>query len=502
MKKIFKVIIFIFIIFLLICTLLYLIFKDNKTNGEYYTSLSQLDNTKLGVTSNSAFDEIIEDKLPNSTIQYYDNVNDRINALRTNKISAFITDEALAKEIVYKNEDLTYLDEFLTTESFAFAISPKLDELKEEVDNVIIELRENGTLEYLERKWLSEDEEVKELEDIKLSGENGTIKFGTLATSAPFAYMKNNEIVGYDIDTMLYICEALGYKLEIVTMDWTGLLTAVSVGKVDMAGCSIIVTEERKEKMLFSEPNFTGGVVAVVKQSEYSSGNFIENIKDNFYSTFIEEDRYKLFLQGITVTLEISISTIVLGTIIGCLFGRARLSKSKIIKNMMKLFISVIQGLPITLLLLIMYYIIFQKIDISPILVSIITFSIYLGVYVAEMIRGSMESINKNQILAAKSLGFSKFQTLRYIIFPQIIISIMPNYKGQIISTVKTTSIVGYISVLDLTKIGDIVRSRTFDAFFSLISVAIIYLIFCLVLEKVMNLIEKKVNKKGGRITC
>ena len=78
----------------------------------------------------------------------------------------------------------------------------------------------------------------------------------------------------------------------------------------------------------------------------------------------------------------------------------------------------------------------------------------------------------------------------------------MPNYKGQIISTVKTTSIVGYISVLDLTKIGDIVRSRTFDAFFSLISVAIIYLIFCLVLEKVMNLIEKKVNKKGGRITC
>lgn len=336
----------------------------------------------------------------------------------------------------------------------------------------------------------------KELENIKLTGENGTINFGTLATSAPFAYLKNGEIVGYDIDLMLYICDKLGYNLNINVIDWNGLLTAVSVGKIDMAGCGIIVTEEREKAMLFSKPNYEGGIVAIVLKKVETSSNIINDFKQNLFNTFIKEDRYKLFITGTLTTLGISLFSIIFGTILGIILGILRVSNSKSIKFISRIIIAFMQGMPITVLLLIMYYLVFVKTPLSAIMVSIITFSIYLSAYVAEMIRGGYEAINKNQIQAAYSLGFTKFQTVKYIIFPQIISYIIPIYKSQVISTIKSTSIVGYIAITDLTKIGDMVRARTFDAFFSLVAVALIYLIICMMFQKILEIIEKKINKR------
>ena len=470
--------------------------KHSNRDAVYYTSLNELNGTEIGLSTSSTFESIVNKKINNVKVKYYDNVTDRILALRNGKISAYITDAILAQENLRNNQDLTIIEEYIEEESYAYAIAPLQKELKKKIDIALKKLKEDGTLEYLQEKWFGDNEENKKLEDIKLTEKNGTIKFGTLATSAPFAYLKNGKIVGYDIDTMLYVCELLGYNLEVVVMDWSGLLTAVSVGKVDVAGCSIIVTDERKKSMLFSEPNYTGGVVAVVLKDTSTSNNLIKNLKTNFYNTFIKENRYKIFGNGILVTLQISMLRIIFGTILGIFLGIVRISKNHLLKTISKLFISIIQGMPITVLLLIMYYLIFVKIFISPIVVAVITFSIYMSAYIAEMIRGGYEAINKNQIQAAYALGFSKIQTIKYVIFPQLIDYVMPIYKGQIISTIKSTSVVGYIAVTDLTKVGDMVRSRTFDAFFSLIAVAIIYLIICMIFEKILELIEKNIIKK------
>lgn len=229
-------------------------------------NISDLKNKKIGVYTGSEYDTIIEKNIETAIPTYYNSYSEQISSLKAGKIDAFLTDEPLAKEILRNNDGLRIIEEKLTDDSYAFAISPKKEVLKEKIDIVIKDMKENGILSSLEEKWFGENEELKKLEKYDYEQTNGTIKFATVSGSAPFAYIKNNEIIGYDIDIINYVGYKLGYKIEIVEMSFEGLLTAISSGKVDVAGCSIIVTEERKKSVLFSEPNYTGGIVLVVRE--------------------------------------------------------------------------------------------------------------------------------------------------------------------------------------------------------------------------------------------
>ncbi len=242
-----------------------LLISGCSNNVKSINSREDLSNAKIGVYTGSEYDIILKNNIKSATTAYYNSYSDEISALKSGKIDAFLTDEPLAKEILRNNEGLKILDEKMTIDSYAFAINPQKTTLKEEVDEIILEMKNDGTLTKLEEKWFGDIEEKKELEkyDYKYTD---TIKFATVSGSAPFAYMKNNRIVGYDIDVINYIGYKLGYKIEIVEMAFEGMITALVSGKVDIAGCSIIVTEERKKVVLFSEPNYTGGIVLVTRQ--------------------------------------------------------------------------------------------------------------------------------------------------------------------------------------------------------------------------------------------
>lgn len=224
--------------------------------------------------------------------------------------------------------------------------------------------------------------------------------------------------------------------------------------------------------------------------------NIFKSIYNSFQRTVIEEDRYVLFLQGLKATIIISFFSIVIGTILGFILFSFQKFKAKFLDVLSYAIVRFLQGVPITVLLLVFYFGIFGSINIKPIIVAIIAFSIYFSAYTAEIFKGAYASINKTQIESAYAMGFTKSQTLKYIIIPQVLAYVIPVYKNESVSLIKLTSIAGYISIMELTKVSDIIRNRTYEAFFPLVFTALIYFIICYLFSKLLDFIYKKVNPR------
>ncbi len=245
--------------------LIMILFITGCSTTTTINKVSDLENKKVGVYTGSEYDQILSKEIPTAIPTYYNSYNDQIIALKSSKIDGFLTDEPLAKEILKNNDGLKVLDERLTEDSYAFAISKKQSSLQKEINEVLTNMKENNKLQELEDKWFGDDEDKKVLEKYNYKATK-TIKFATVSASAPFSYMKNNQVVGYDIDIINYIGYKLNYKVEIIDMSFEGLIPALVSNKVDIAGCSIIVTEDRKKSVLFSIPNYTGGIVIVTRK--------------------------------------------------------------------------------------------------------------------------------------------------------------------------------------------------------------------------------------------
>ena len=219
----------------------------------------------------------------------------------------------------------------------------------------------------------------------------------------------------------------------------------------------------------------------------------INNIIDSFYNNLIVENRYQMILDGLQVTLLITFCAAVLGTLLGGLVCRIRMSKLKWVRNTAKVYIDLMRGTPVLVLLMLMYYVFLAPIHATGIVVAIITFALNISAYISEILRTTIQSIDKGQTEAGLALGFTPRQTFFKIILPQVVKKMLPVYQGEIISLLKGTSIVGYIAVTDMTRASDLIRSRTFEAFFPLILTAIIYFIIAWLIGVLLtSLMERK----------
>ena len=225
----------------------------------------------------------------------------------------------------------------------------------------------------------------------------------------------------------------------------------------------------------------------------------MSNIQDILYKTFIYDDRYLFFLEGLKYTLIIAFFSILLGLFLGILTSIIRdyhkeTKKLKILSKICDIYVYVIRGTPTILQLMILYYVVFKTSTLSPIVVGTIAFGINSGAYVSEIFRAGFEGIDKGQREASKTLGLNYIRTMRYVIFPQALAKIFPALGIEIITLVKETSIAGYIGIVELIKAADIISSRTYDYFFPLVVSAIVYLLLTYILSKVMKYGERKLN--------
>ena len=227
--------------------------------------------------------------------------------------------------------------------------------------------------------------------------------------------------------------------------------------------------------------------------------NLFTNFRDRFIQNFVAEDRWRYITDGLGVTLKVTIAAVVLGIVLGFVIAIVRSThdmtgKLKVANFICRVYLTVIRGTPVVVQLLIIYFVIFASVNIDKVVVAIIAFGINSGAYVAEIVRSGIMSIDKGQFEAGRSLGFNYAQTMIYIIISQAFKNIFPALGNEFIVLLKETSVSGYIAMQDLTKGGDIIRSRTYDAFMPLIAVALIYLVLVMLLEFVFNKIERKMR--------
>ena len=186
---------------------------------------------------------------------------------------------------------------------------------------------------------------------------------------------------------------------------------------------------------------------------------------------------------------------IVLGIVIALVIDiNNRNKKLKWLSKICRGYVAIIRGTPVLLQLMIIYYVVFKSVDVNVILVGIIAFGINSSAYVSEIIKSGIISVDNGQFEASKALGFNYFQMMRYVILPQAIRNIMPSLGNEFITLLKETSVAGYIGISELTKASDIIASRTYDYFFPLIIVALIYLVMTLGLAKIVKLMEVKLS--------
>ena len=228
-------------------------------------------------------------------------------------------------------------------------------------------------------------------------------------------------------------------------------------------------------------------------------GNIIEwisSITESFTNNLIAEDRYRMILDGLQVTLLITLCAALLGTLLGGLVCWMRMSRRTWLQQVAKVYIELMRGTPVLVLLMLMYYVVMAPVDATGILVAIVTFAMNTAAYISEMLRTTIQGIDRGQTEAGLALGFTQRQTFFRIVLPQVVRAVMPVYQGEIISLLKGTSIVGYIAVADMTRASDLIRSRTFDAFFPLIVTAIIYFLMAWLIGMMLqSLVQQKRTK-------
>lgn len=222
-------------------------------------------------------------------------------------------------------------------------------------------------------------------------------------------------------------------------------------------------------------------------------------VKADFILNFIDENRYMYIVDGLGVTIEVSLLAVVIGVAIGVLIALAVMSNRKWLSTPARWYTDIIRGTPMVTQLLIVYFVIFASSRMDKWIIASIAFGLNSGAYVSEIIRAGIQSVDHGQMEAGRSLGLSKAQTMIRIIIPQAVKNIFPALVNEFIVLIKETAIVGYIGLEDLAKGGDFIRSRTYSAFMPLIATAIIYFLLIKILTKLFSLLERRLRRSEIR---
>lgn len=466
-------------------------------------TLADFRNAKVGVLQGSYVATFADKLFPDGEVIEFNTISDSILALQQGKVDVVPNDESIYVCLKWEGKNVAKLDEVIETSDYGMVFPKDGDpKLLSEMNSFIQRIKEDGTLRELDNKWFSDKEPTEFLSYDQLSGENGTIRIGTNSEVMPFAYMKNNGLVGFEIELLTLFAEEYGYALDFENVAFPSILAGVTSGKYDIGIAGFTITEERKQSVNFCDSHHQEDIILIVQGEEKEESGFAK-IRESFEKTFIREQRWKLIVEGVCTTLIISFFAVLGGTVLG--FGLYMLSRSQIqwlsalTKGIARVYAMIIAGTPTLVVLMILFYLVFTSPNASGVVVAIIGFILTFGSFVYDNLELTVSGVDNGQLEAAYALGYSRNQTFFRIILPQAMRMFVPSYSSEIVALVKSTSVVGYIAVNDLTKMGDIIRGNTYEAFFPLIAVAVIYFAIIWIITALLGILKKKTNPKARK---
>ena len=462
----------------------------NEPTASGLTSMDDLNGKRIGVIIGTSQDSWMEKNHPDVTLLQAESAPDLLLALANDRV-----DGAMVSAENFSNikEEFSQFDSLCTVfyEDFGIGFSREEKELRNQFNKFLEEAKQSGLLQDIVDRWLQGQTQTP-MPELDFPKDAKPIIAGT-AQSIPFTFIRDNKSVGMAVEIFNRFGASIGRPVQYELVNFGGMIAALQTHKLDVFVADLTITEERKQMIDFSDVFYSSGALMIINthQTAASQLSLWGMLKDMVYRNLIMENRYQMLLNGLWTTILISLLATLFGTVLAGLVCGMRMSRKKSISQTASLYITLVRGIPVLVLLMLMYYVVFAKVGVSAVAVSVITFAVNFSAYAGEIFRTSIEGVDRGQTEAGVALGFTPVQTFRHIVLPQALTKALPIYKGEVISLVKSTSIVGYITAVDLTKASDVIRSRTFDAFFPLLLVSVAYFVlswlFAFFLEKMFN---------------
>lgn len=452
----------------------------------------------VGVVAGTAHDLRLSART-DLTAKQFNTTSDALMALSQGKVDVFVEDESSIMPEEMKRLGIRIA--FYGDEAIPCGFPLRKDDtgLRDSLSHFIDSLIATGEMQEIHDRWfLCDDYTGTTIPDLGPVPAGKPIRIGAAAELPPMDYHVGDDWRGFEPELLQRYSRYAGRPVVFDFYPISSAVTALLTHKIDIFTGGVFITEERQKTMDFtsSHVSIRAGYYEKDENAKVSAG-FFTRMKEMVYNNLIVEDRWQYITDGLWETVKISVLAILLGSLIGAGICWMRMSRRRWVAGTAKVYIDLMRGIPMLVFLMIMFYVVLAPTGMGGTAVAVIAFAMNFAAYVSEMFRTAIGAVGKGQSEAGLALGLSKWQTFRHVVAPQALHNVMPVYKGEAISLVKTTSIVGYIAIQDLTRASDIIRTRTFDALFPLLIVTVLYFLLAWLLGKALDLIVKpKKNKR------
>ncbi len=384
---------------------------------------------------------------------------------------------------------------------------PKGSSLKSKVDAELRKMKAAGETAAIIRRWTEGAKTGKDptLPEFPAPPEGAPeIRVASAAQIEPWCFVSNGRASGAEIEILSVIASRLGMRLKLKIFSWGGMVDCVNAGRCDIANGGIYTNGNAFPTVDASEKYADERMCILVRNEGFEGGAsgfvaFVKSLKASFVRTFVIESRWRMLANGFGITLLITLLSALLGTALAFPVWLARASRIRLVAACARAYIAVLQGTPVLVLLMVLFYVVFGKVDIDGLWVAVIGFGLNLSAYAGEMLRSGVNSVSRGQVEAALALGYTPRRAFFRFVLPQAVRTILPVYRGELIGLLKMTSIVGYIAIGDLTKASDLVRSRTYESFFPIITTALVYFVVSWLLALALERAGRRLDPAYGR---